>query len=125
MAMADLIAERRWTGEVTSHRVRLRARDTEVLLLMWVLELLARSWREQRVFARLDVLAVEGGTLEAELQGADVANWRCDPPHVPMPDVSVEQQGDGFSATVRFEGDLRGRRSANRHRIVWMTPWPQ
>jgi rhodanese-related sulfurtransferase/SHS2 domain-containing protein len=118
VAVTELIADVQPTAEPSQQHVHLAARDREALLLLWVLDLLARSARQRCAFPHVKALAVVGAVLDAELQGAPVATWHCAPGRVPAPQVGLGQGSGGqLHAVLRFDARLPGGRSANRHRL--------
>jgi rhodanese-related sulfurtransferase/SHS2 domain-containing protein len=103
LALADALGEPQRELEPTDHLVTVRARDTETLLTVWLVDLLTRTVEERRLVVAIRIESLSDHELHARLRGAEVAAWWMEPRPLP-PEVRIERRDGGFAAMITLVG---------------------
>jgi SHS2 domain-containing protein len=83
--------------------ISLAARDAASLLADWMNELLGRSEVNRRKYDEIGRLHIADGTLEGEVRGSRVEEWRSPLKAATYHDLTLEQRGGRWHAVVLLD----------------------
>lgn len=107
LAVFDIIAENKSSGAQDKHEIiiKLKADDTEELLVSWLNELLSLSATRELIFSGFKVKKITPKTLQAAATGEAAENYRLNTEikAATYHQLKIEQADGGWQAQVIFD----------------------
>ena len=93
--LAEALGQARNPTDLRAHELHFEAPDAEVLLLLFLSDLIQRSKREARLFDNIQVLSISNEQLDVALVGVEAESWRLHPYPSDLPSVHLRQPPNG------------------------------